>query len=582
MHWWEKWPGRLEAEAQAFVECGIPYEIDSEAKEKGLLIIQATFQWEKEEIPLTICFPDNYPYFPPKVTAPKCNLRHQEPREGGLCLLAQEQDTWDTNDTIAEVISRQLPDILRINEGDPKAKHREEQTGIPIGAYMNYEINSHLLLPELPENISRGKGTLDLRLSNMHPLRGIACSANDETTNRKIGISAVVQQNTGIYCNTKVTGYWAYLSSPPSSLDAKTIIKEAEKDLGHPLPRNMHKFKEYRKGQKHPLEYRLDIYAFAYHDELEHEKSIPTWIVVARRSVKGTARTDAQLIRSHTESRQEVFKRIPEARPLEAATVTCIGLGSIGSPIAIELAKAGVGKIHLVDSDIVEPGNSVRWASGFGAAGHHKSLHIAQSIKINHPYTQVGEHIPIRIGSTGYLAAKNGQKASHDEILHRAISDSDLIIDSSASTGVHHYLSSLSRDYRIPHIIVSSTHGAWGGRVARLTPGETGCWSCLLHYENDGSIPTPSDRVDDEAVQPHGCLDPTFTGTSFDLMSISMMATRLAVATLCRGSNNGYPDYAWDYSAISFRAEDASLCTPSWKTSRIKQHPRCASCQLEK
>ena len=57
-------------------------------------------------------------------------------------------------------------------------------------------------------------------------------------------------------------------------------------------------------------------------------------------------------------SRQNIFARakgILEVGVLQDKRVMIVGLGSFGSQIAIELAKAGVGHFSLMDFDRVEP-----------------------------------------------------------------------------------------------------------------------------------------------------------------------------------------------------------------------------------
>ena len=45
---------------------------------------------------------------------------------------------------------------------------------------------------------------------------------------------------------------------------------------------------------------------------------------------------------------------------LKAASVLCIGTGGLGSPIALYLAAAGVGRLGLVDADTVDFSNLQR------------------------------------------------------------------------------------------------------------------------------------------------------------------------------------------------------------------------------
>jgi sulfur-carrier protein adenylyltransferase/sulfurtransferase len=51
---------------------------------------------------------------------------------------------------------------------------------------------------------------------------------------------------------------------------------------------------------------------------------------------------------------------IEAQRKLKAASVLCIGAGGLGSPITMYLAAAGVGRIGLVDADVVEISNLQR------------------------------------------------------------------------------------------------------------------------------------------------------------------------------------------------------------------------------
>ena len=45
---------------------------------------------------------------------------------------------------------------------------------------------------------------------------------------------------------------------------------------------------------------------------------------------------------------------------LKAASVLCIGAGGLGSPILLYLAAAGIGRIGIVDSDVVDFSNLQR------------------------------------------------------------------------------------------------------------------------------------------------------------------------------------------------------------------------------
>ena len=80
-------------------------------------------------------------------------------------------------------------------------------------------------------------------------------------------------------------------------------------------------------------------------------------------------------------SQEELFRysrhlMIPEVglegqRKLKASSVLIIGAGGLGSPVGLYLAAAGVGRIGLVDDDVIEASNLQRQIM-------HDSLHIGQ------------------------------------------------------------------------------------------------------------------------------------------------------------------------------------------------------------
>lgn len=88
--------------------------------------------------------------------------------------------------------------------------------------------------------------------------------------------------------------------------------------------------------------------------------------VVIVPAVAGGAIPRAPLSLSHEEIRRYSRHLImPDVgmegqRRLKAASVLCIGTGGLGSPIALYLAAAGVGRIGLVDFDVVDESNLQR------------------------------------------------------------------------------------------------------------------------------------------------------------------------------------------------------------------------------
>ena len=74
---------------------------------------------------------------------------------------------------------------------------------------------------------------------------------------------------------------------------------------------------------------------------------------------------------------------------LRDVTVAVLGCGSIGAPVAETLAKAGVGKLLLVDEQTFKAANVGRHPLGVRSIGEFKALALAQQIRRTLPHTEV-------------------------------------------------------------------------------------------------------------------------------------------------------------------------------------------------
>ncbi|MDR6660870.1 hypothetical protein J2W51_003440 [Tardiphaga robiniae] len=76
-------------------------------------------------------------------------------------------------------------------------------------------------------------------------------------------------------------------------------------------------------------------------------------------------------------------------RKLQDATVAVLGCGSIGAPVAETLAKAGVGKLMLVDEQTFKAANVGRHPLGVRDIGAFKAMALAQQIRRTLPHLDV-------------------------------------------------------------------------------------------------------------------------------------------------------------------------------------------------
>ncbi len=74
---------------------------------------------------------------------------------------------------------------------------------------------------------------------------------------------------------------------------------------------------------------------------------------------------------------------------ISAARVAVCGLGGLGSNIAIALARAGVGHLHLIDFDRVDLTNLNRQQYAVGQLGQYKTDALRETISLISPYCDV-------------------------------------------------------------------------------------------------------------------------------------------------------------------------------------------------
>ncbi len=74
---------------------------------------------------------------------------------------------------------------------------------------------------------------------------------------------------------------------------------------------------------------------------------------------------------------------------VKSARVGIAGLGGLGSNVAVALARTGIGHLHLVDFDIVEPSNLNRQAYKISHLGMKKTEALKSEIKDINPYIKV-------------------------------------------------------------------------------------------------------------------------------------------------------------------------------------------------
>lgn len=576
--WWEDpaFPGLLDFELDQLEQAGYAPRLDEEARDPhGLIRVALTVPVDglDEPLELVATYPDSYPFFRPEVQAPDLDLdRHQHPFAHTLCLLARGSEFWDVEMSVADLIREQLPKLLEAVEaaGTPEAYGLEEAAGEPFAEYYDYWPQAAVLVDgaiDVPEGETDGELLVGYTDGLGELVRGAVLEVRRSTG------ELIWQADDRVRRQWQKTAKcrWVRTDRPIRKASGEEFAAELTDqvtDLRRPA-RDAVKLRS-------PSKVDWDLVGVVFPDETTYQEQGSSWVFLARRAApkKTKGRFNRyELIRAWRAGAEDRSVRAPALRPLRDRTVALIGTGALGAPLALEFAKAGVDLIRLMDHDFIDPATSSRWPAGARSAGLAKVQWLYSFILSEYPHTNV-EAVPWRLGSPRLDPASAPRPER--EILEEFFANVDLIVDASAELGVQYAMSTWARTQGIDYLCLTATAGAWGGIVARIPADSDGCWSCFqVRLAEHG--PPPADPAGE--VQPPGCAQPTFTGTGFELLPVTMMAARMAVATLCRG-DDGYLDVPWDVATLALRDEGGKQVLPDWDGFSLERHPGCTSPSL--
>jgi sulfur-carrier protein adenylyltransferase/sulfurtransferase len=151
-----------------------------------------------------------------------------------------------------------------------------------------------------------------------------------------------------------------------------------------------------------------------------------------------------------------------QLRLLESS-VLLIGAGGLGSPAALYLAAAGVGRLGIVDADVVDETNLQRQVlHTTDRIGEAKTASAAQTLRALNPDVDVVE-IRERLTS---------------ENVDRILAGYDVIVDGTDNFPTRYLLNDASLRHRIP--VVHASIFRFDGQLTVFTPFEGPCYRCLF------------------------------------------------------------------------------------------------------
>lgn len=218
-----------------------------------------------------------------------------------------------------------------------------------------------------------------------------------------------------------------------------------------------------------------------------------------------------------------------EKDTLRNCRILSLGLGSLGSPVAVNLAREGILYFTLIDFDRVELHNLSRHIGGVRDLDRLKTDVVEEHILRKNPYAQI-KKLPIDI-------------TQHRDQLEAAIIDADITFCSTDNPVSRYVISSLANQHAKTVIYGWADTRAEGVNVFVQRPGEA-CYGCLAaagmigeeeitneaSARESGAIPAYTPAADANAI--------VQVGLPSDIDPMINMMVKLGLTELTRDKEN--------------------------------------------
>lgn len=207
---------------------------------------------------------------------------------------------------------------------------------------------------------------------------------------------------------------------------------------------------------------------------------------------------------------------------LRTKSAVVVGLGSGGGFVAMELAAAGVGTLHLVDPDRLRTVNLFRHICGEQDLGRSKVYAVADLIRQHQLSTDVHSHPEDVIEWVDQFRS--------------FVDDADIVVGATDTVASRRLLNYICVTMRTPLVLAGTYDSARIGEIIRVFPRRTACYECTRSALREAGVLIPDpDRTSREI--PYGAQtlvneSTPAPGTRTDVAMVAAMQARVAVMTL--------------------------------------------------
>lgn len=534
--WWERRPDRLRWELTNFADRGLPSTFAD-----GVLHTEIALS-NGESVPITVSLPFEYPRRHPTVGVPRGLVGPPHEVGGDLCLFDNPGAQWHPQRDAASLIDENVRHLLEavVVAGDTDwVAENEEQIPDAVSRLYLADSSRVIFVPdpfwnEIPGDKTRGtfflKGPGSRRL--LHLMDAHPAATSDELASRVLCTKGMAM------------GRWVAMENPPTGLCiASGILCAAREEYPEILD-------PFVSGEASlPVEYVAITFIEEGPGRGQQRRA---WAFVELNGPDTVPPAAANMPQAQALTPSERQLRLPELVGLDRAKVVLVGVGSLGSKVAVELAKAGVEQMVLIDNDRYDANNAVRHELPVWQAGSLKTAGVIHACQSINPFCEVSANTST-IGS-GTSAALS---------FLRSLDGADLVVETTGSRETTRIVQRYCRTTGVNMLTASLTRGSRGGDLVFLRPEL--CFDCFLVAQQEGRIPVP-EQGPQPLVIPIGCANPAFSGTGFDASELSSIVARTAVRAL---GVTEYPALDHNWVVVNFVGE------PHFQAGALDPDPAC-------
>jgi len=248
---------------------------------------------------------------------------------------------------------------------------------------------------------------------------------------------------------------------------------------------------------------------------------------------------------------------------LKNKKVSLFGLGALGSELADDLAKAGIGNVLLLDKDILKAQNTVRHLCGSHLVYFPKTLVVAIRIleNVHHFINLIHLFSDILQNSASEL-----------------FPDQDSIgVSTIADDNTEGFLNELAVKSKRTVFYARALRGGKVARIFRVIPGTDACKTCLSLYRQEdlGKFI----KIEEDLTLPvitTECNNPIRPASAADLKLIASLAARVVLEYLEKG-DLGFNHWIWSSEALPGLPVSREIPFIV-KRQFLPPHPNCPVC----